>query len=880
MSLATQKEHVLSSDLIISSVSDLQGNIKEYNKGFREASGYTDEELQGKPHSLLRHPDMPKEAFQDFWATIQAGLPWFGIVKNKRKNGDHYWVAANASPIVQQGKITGYLSVRYPATREQVQFAERLYVDIRAGKTKFPWTKLDSGVKVVAVAVAAAAVAALVPGGLLLTGVSLSTPIAIACAMAGISATAFLAYKTFTYKRPSPEQMQGIESLANGSFRERIEGRDAWVDALNMVRSRIGASAALAYDAAKESAFLNTAMNIASTNLMVADADFNIVSINASLKDMFTQNESELRQLLPNFSVGTVVGSNMDIFHKNPAHQRAMVVRLTSPWSGELSLGDLVLKLTVVPIMSAGYKQGYVVEWLDRTQEVKLERQLDIVTRSSSEGVLHHRIDLTHANGIYLSLGKGINELLGVLSSFSGVIAHSVGELAFSRLNSEMTGEYLGAFRSAQNAINLSIRNLNELLGQVQYTSREVSGAMQQLSDGVNHFSDQTQEQAAAIEETAATMAEMLSTVKSNANNVHHANALAMGVHQRVEEGNSVMQQALGAMKLIHDSGSKIGDIVNLIDSIAFQTNLLALNAAVEAARAGEHGRGFAVVAAEVRALAQKSAEAAKDIKALIDASVHQISHGTQLVQKTSEALSDVRHSIDEMSSVVAQIAEASREQEKGIDEVNKAITVMDGVAQQSAALVEQTAASATHVASQMQGLDSIVRQFTLSSHGQAVERTGRTLLADMKQAHLNWNIRMSNVVHGHEKIADVSSVRNHQICGLGKWRNGAGRQFEHLPEMKQLDETHAKFHALVGEAVEAAHQEQYEIANERMKEVDSLSAEVVSLLEKLEIAISNSGVAMNILSTRPIDRKIAQQKMKPLPAPKMKDAHSEWGEF
>jgi len=838
-------QYELPDEMVILSISDLQGNIIDYNDGFREASGYQDHELQGKPHNLLRHPDMPKQAFQDFWHTIKAGRPWFGIVKNKRKNGDYYWVAANATPIVHNGQITGYLSVRYPTTRDQIVFAERLYADVISGKSTFPWTKLDSGIKLSAIATTAAITSALVPIGVLLTGISLSVPTTIISAVVGVSATTYLAYKLFSLIRPNAEQLQGIEALANGHYKNSIVGHDAWTNALNSIRARIGSSMAIAFDASRASTRLTAALNATSTNIMVADAEFKITFINDSLVQMFKRNEASLQTILPNFDANTVVGSNMDIFHKNSEHQRAIIEKLTSPWQGELDFDVLIFKLTVAPIMSGRVKLGYVVEWLDQTQEARLERQLQIVTRSSTEGILNRRMDLTHAHGMHLALGKGINDLLEILSNFSNVIAYSVGEIAFSRLNTEVTGQYQGVFHSVQTAINLAMRNLNEVLGQVQHTSKAVTGSMLHLSDGVHHFSDQAQAQAAAIEQAAAAMAEMFSTVKNNSDNVHHANELAKGVHSRVEEGNIVMQQALVAMNVIHESGSKIGSIVSLIDAIAFQTNLLALNAAVEAARAGEHGRGFAVVAAEVRALSQKSADAAQDIKTLIDASVQQIAHGTQLVQKTSRALSDVRNSVDEMSCVVSQISETSKEQEKGIDEVNKAITVMDGVAQQSATLIEQTAASAMHVAGQMQNLDAVVRQFTLSRHGQNIDRDGNSLLADMKKAHLNWLIRISNVVHGHEKIADTVSARNPNMCGLGQWRHSDGKKFEHLPEMKMLDEAHAKFHQLVGEAIEAANAGIGETVNASMLEVEAMSRKVIALIDQLETAITKNSTPL-----------------------------------
>jgi methyl-accepting chemotaxis protein len=376
-------------------------------------------------------------------------------------------------------------------------------------------------------------------------------------------------------------------------------------------------------------------------------------------------------------------------------------------------------------------------------------------------------------------------------------------------------------------------------LGQVQFTSNQVIHSMDRLSDDVHSFSGQTQQQLKAVQETTTAMTEMLNTVKENASHVRETDLLTKGVHDKVEESSQVMSQAQQAMQAIQASGQKIGDIVVLIDSIAFQTNLLALNAAVEAARAGEHGRGFAVVASEVRSLAQKSAEAAKDIKHLIDDSVEQISRGTALVEKTSQALSEVRSSVDKVSHVVDQISRSSVSQERGIDEVSRTMSTMDSVAHQSAILIQSTEASTKEMTQKMQGLDQLVKQFQLSNDGKQISHQGRTLLADMKQAHLNWRIRMANVIMGNENIDDIGSVKNHHACGLGKWRNGEGKQFEHLSEMRVLDEAHAQFHALVAEAVTLSNNGNCKSANELMAQVEELSAKVVGYLDNLEKAIT-----------------------------------------
>jgi hypothetical protein len=213
------------------------------------------------------------------------------------------------------------------------------------------------------------------------------------------------------------------------------------------------------------------------------------------------------------------------------------------------------------------------------------------------------------------------------------------------------------------------------------------------------------------------------------------------------------------------------------------------------------------------------------------------------LVEKTSQALSEVRVSVDKVSNVVAQISITSTSQERGIDEVSRTMSTMDTVAHQSASLIQSTAESTKEVMNKMHSLDDMVKQFQLSSDGKFISQNGRTLLADMKQAHLNWRIRMANVIMGNESIEDTSGIKNHQVCGLGKWRNGEGRQFEHLSEMRALDIAHEQFHTLVAEAVVLANGGDCKRANELMKQVEDLSATVVGHLDDLERAITREGL-------------------------------------
>jgi methyl-accepting chemotaxis protein len=553
---------------------------------------------------------------------------------------------------------------------------------------------------------------------------------------------------------------------------------------------------------------------------------------------MFARNEKTLQSALPNFSAKTIVGSNMDIFHKDPSHQRKMVSALQSSWTGRLEVAGLFLDLTVVPVINKGVKQAYVVEWRDMTAQVKIQNDLANAIHKASIGILSNRINLEGQDGFYLQVGSGVNSLLSGLQSFMAKTIFNIGEIAFNRLNGQLDGEYSGSYRMTQDAINIALRGLNEMVGQVQFSANTVNDAMHQLSSGVNDFSNQVQQQAAAIEQTSAASQQMLASVQQNLSTIQHANSVAKNVTHQVNAGRDIMERALISMQAVEASGKKIGDIVSLIDSIAFQTNLLALNAAVEAARAGDHGRGFAVVASEVRALAGKSAEAAKEIKHLINTSVQQISVGTQGVNEANTALNDIMTATNEVSSIMTEVTNASAEQEQAINEVTTAMTVMDGAIQQSAALVEQTAASADQVSENMDTLNRLISSFALSNEAKSVSRSGRTPLANQKQDHLNWLLKIANALTGYDKNTTVNEAVDHHICELGKWRYSDGNQLNHLPCMEKLDEKHIHFHQLVAKGLGFAKSADYAQVDALMPEITDLSKEIIALLTELEASI------------------------------------------
>ncbi len=272
-----------------------------------------------------------------------------------------------------------------------------------------------------------------------------------------------------------------------------------------------------------------------------------------------------------------------------------------------------------------------------------------------------------------------------------------------------------GQLLSALQHMNTS---LTDIVHEVRHSSDTIATATSQIAAGNLDLSSRTEEQAAALEETTASMHELAGTVKQNYDSGKHANELAESASQVAVRGGEVVGQVVHTMESINASSRKIADIISVIDSIAFQTNILALNAAVEAARAGEQGRGFAVVAGEVRLLAGRSAEAAKEIKGLIEASVRNVSEGCTLVEKAGSTMDEIVVSVRRVSDIMGEISNASADQSHGIDQINEAMGQMDQVTQSNAALVEESAAAAQSLERQAHTLVQTVSVFRLPGNG------------------------------------------------------------------------------------------------------------------------------------------------------------------
>jgi len=469
------------------------------------------------------------------------------------------------------------------------------------------------------------------------------------------------------------------------------------------------------YRTTREALIVRAALDVATTNMMVADADYNITYMNGPMVNMFRNAETDIRKQLPSFQVDRLIGANMDEFHVDLKKQRSQMDNLIGTRHSFLEIGGRKFGHTANAIVDeAGSRIGTVIEWEDRTEEVTMESALSSMVGAVAAGNLERRLDQDIGNEFLRGLAGSMNDLSDTIGSVMNDIARSAQSMADGDLSVETDNTYQGIFGEITENTNAAIERLRTTVATITNAAMEVGNASNEMHTGSQDLSHRTEQQAANIEETAASMEEVATTVTQNAQNAEEANRIAATARERANAGGEVVGGAVEAMVRIEESSQKISDILGVIDEIAFQTNLLALNAAVEAARAGDAGKGFAVVASEVGKLALRSSDAAKEIKDLIASSEIEVRNGVKLVSDAGESLSEIVESVGSAAEIIAEISTASREQANSVQEVNASIARMDEMTQQNSALVEQYAASTRALEDQSQFLMESVSFFSL----------------------------------------------------------------------------------------------------------------------------------------------------------------------
>lgn len=460
------------------------------------------------------------------------------------------------------------------------------------------------------------------------------------------------------------------------------------------------------------------------------------------------------------------------------------------------------------------------------------------VIEAMAKGDYRQRIETVPAGSLG-EICEAINTTCNNLEDVFGRAVHAAQGLASGDLTVRIEGKYHGLNMALIESLNNALTNIGSMLAELTYNADNIIAQVSSLARGSNDLSQRTQEQAASLEETASSMESITSTVATNADNAKLAEEFSGKATDTAKTGAQVVNQTIDAIGEIQDSSNKIADIISLIDGIAFQTNLLALNASVEAARAGEHGRGFAVVAGEVRTLAQRTADAAKEIKELIENSVQQVKQGTKLANESGDAIEAIEGAVTKMSALITGLVENTANQAHSLSEINTAVTILDSTTQQNAALIEESASSTMAIDNNGKEVRTIIGNFETNLNQLQLEdsmRLGNFIFARARRAHLAWVGRMRAFVNGVDTGIDERVARDPTACMLGKWMaSEEAAPFRHLAVFQNLDRDHKHLHGLIGHAIDEANCGCYDNAENYVDEMIETSASVIGDLTQIE---------------------------------------------
>ncbi|MCX7273234.1 MAG: methyl-accepting chemotaxis protein [Burkholderiales bacterium] len=485
---------------------------------------------------------------------------------------------------------------------------------------------------------------------------------------------------------------------------DRLPGKKAQItEAIDRVQHQIRQAA----EEAVVNLRVRNALDNCSTNVMIANSSNEIVYMNGTVTEMMTRNDAELRKVLPQFDSRRLIGQSIDIFHKNPAHQRGMLSALRSTHRTQIKVGDLTFGLVASPIVDAkGERMGTVVEWADRTAEVAVEREVAGVVEGAVQGDFTRRVVEEGKQGFFAALARNINQLMGTSEVGLNEVVRVLSALTRGDLTQRIDGDYAGTFGRLRDDANATCEKLTEIIGEVRSAADALTGASEQVSSTAQSLSQGASEQAAGVEQTSASVEQMSGSITQNTENALVTDGMASKAAQEATQGADAVIKTVEAMKQI---GAKIG----IVDDIAYQTNLLALNAAIEAARAGEHGKGFAVVAAEVRNLAERSQVAAQEIGQLAGSSI-------TVAERAGKLLEEMVPSIRKTSELVQEITASSKEQATGVAQINTAMSQLNQTTQQNASASEELAATAEEMSGQAEQLQQLMGFFHLDSDDKA----------------------------------------------------------------------------------------------------------------------------------------------------------------
>lgn len=434
------------------------------------------------------------------------------------------------------------------------------------------------------------------------------------------------------------------------------------------------------------------ALDNMSTKLMIADADGAIVYLNHALLRMFKRRSALLRERFPGFDADQLIGRNIDIFHRNPQHQRDALRKHTGKISATIEVGGTKLELEAMAIRDDdGAYQGAFVLWDDISAVHSLLGDV-------AAGALGTRLESEEFDGSMRRLAALLNEVMETISAPIEDAVRAAGALAIGDLTARMGQDGRapqGAYLELHDGLNRSIASLAAIVANIQAAARSVHQAANEISEGSAELSERSERQAAAVRESVSDVADVMAISHLTTERLNAASSSATGISRDAQAGAAMVQEVTRAMRAIHDETKQASEFLEQIEAIAFQTNLLSLNAAVEAARAGPEGKGFAVVASEVRTLSQRCAESVRQIRQFVESSTRSVTQGRRLTTEATARIEKIVTSVQALDQSLHEIAQNGAEQQAKFEHIGEATSQIAAITRQNGILAEQTATSA-----------------------------------------------------------------------------------------------------------------------------------------------------------------------------------------
>jgi methyl-accepting chemotaxis protein len=901
----TMNEYVLTDTDTIVSTTDLKGAITSVNRDFLRISGFTETELIGTNHNIVRHPDMPPAAFEDLWVTVKAGRPWTGIVKNRCKNGDFYWVEANVTPLRENGQVTGYMSVRNKPSRAQIESASALYSQWNQGNFPKPplmatlqKKMLDLPLKQKIMAVFALPFASILLLALMQKfGFAANHAMtAVVIGLAGIAGGYSLLSNLLI--KPLETAARHLRTVSEGNLNihfdmSRNDEVGKILQALRSVQIKLGYDMNETRRIAEETTRIKVALDNVSTNVMMADKDLNIIYMNRSIKKMLTEAEADLKQVLPNFNVNHLMGMNIDGFHKNPAHQRNLLSTFTSTYNTQIQVAGLTFRLSANPVIDEkGERLGSVVEWDNITETLAAQER----ERKLAEENLRVRIALDNVStGVMIADNE--RNIIYINKAVQATLSKAEADLRKDLPNfdaSRLVGTNIDAFHkdpSHQARLLSSFTNTytaNLIVGgrNMRVTANPVINAQGERLGAVAEWLDRTAEVAVENEVAqiveAASLGDLTRRIDMHGKEGFFKN-LSIGINQMVGSTEAVINETVSALERISN-----GDMTQRIDS--------------------DYEGAYATIKDNANLTIDRLTEIVTNIKSACDsintASKEIAAGNTDLSQRTetqASSLEETASSMEELASTVKQNAEnakqanqmasaASEVAVKGGQVVNEVvntmsainessrkivdiISVIDGIAFQTNILALNAAVEAARAGEQGRGFAVVAGEVrNLAQRSAAAAKEIKQLISDsvgkvengsklVEQAGATMDEVVNSVRHVTDIMAEITAASVEQSSGIDQVNQA----------VIQMDEVTQQNAALVEQAAAAA---------ESLEEQAQTLIESVSIFRLPGMVASSPAARITHSRALPASVPAAKPTRKPLPPKASNFGDDDWEEF